>query len=132
MFRTLLSLLLTGLLVQGLGTAPALAAQANNDAQAVEKIKLKIAKMGVGEKARVTIRTKDGKKIKGFISQAGSDDFTLRDRNSGEATTISYNDVMKVENNRGHSTARNLLIGVGIGVGALLVTLAIIFSSLDD
>lgn len=128
MFRTLLSLLLTGLLVLSMSGAAALA-QTNGDAQA---FRLKVAKMGVGAKARVTVRTKDGKKLKGFISQAGSDDFVVRDRNSGEATTISYSDVTKVEDNRGHSTLRNVLIGVGIGVGALITVLAILFASLQD
>ena len=129
MFRTLLSLLLAGLLVLSMSGAAALA---QTSAQAVEQARLKVAKMGVGAKARVTVRTKDGRKLKGFISQAGSDDFVVRDRNSGEATTISYNDVTKVEDNRGHSTLRNVLIGVGIGAGALLTTLLIIFASLDD
>ena len=131
MFRTLLSLLLAGLLVLSMSGAAALA-QTNGSTQAVEQVRLKVAKMGVGAKARVTVRTKAGQKIKGFISQAGSDDFVVRDRNSGEATTISYNDVTKVEDNRGHSTLRNVLIGVGIGAGALVTVLAILFASLED
>jgi hypothetical protein len=132
MFRTLLSLVLVCLLVLGLNSAPAVAAQASGEAQTVEKIKLKVAKLGVGEKARVTVRKKDGAKIKGFITQAGADDFTVRDRNSGAPTTILYTDVAKVEDNRGHSSLRNVLIGVGIGAGALLAVLAIVFSSLED
>ena len=132
MFRTFLSLLLVGLLVQGVSGAPALAAQANDNAQATEKVKQKVAKMGTGAKARVSVRMKDGRKLKGFISEAGSNDFTVRDRDSGAPTTLAYTDVAKVEDNRGHSTMRNLLIGVGIGAGALLATLLIIFASLDD
>lgn len=132
MFKTLLSLLLTGLLVLCTSAAPAFAAQANRDAQAVEKIKEKVARVGTGAKARVTVKMKSGQKIKGFISQAGSDDFTVRDRNTGEPTVISYNDVQKVDDNRGHSTMRNVLIGVGIGAGALITVLAILFASLED
>ncbi|HYJ45651.1 MAG TPA: hypothetical protein VEV81_03485 [Pyrinomonadaceae bacterium] len=132
MFRTFLSLLLVGLLVQGVSGAPAFAAQKNDNAQATEKVKQKVAKMGTGAKARVSVRMKDGRKLKGFISEAGSNDFTVRDRDSGAPTTLAYTDVAKVEDNRGHSTMRNLLIGVGIGAGALLATLLIIFASLDD
>ena len=132
MFRTLLSLMLVGLLVHGVNAAPVLATQGNNDAQAVEKVKLKVAKIGVGSKARATVRTKNGTKLKGFISQAGQDDFTIRDRDTGEPTTVSYSDVIKVEDNRGHSTLRNVLIGVGIGAGALLAVLLITFATLED
>jgi hypothetical protein len=131
MFRALLSLLLVAVLVLSMSGAAALA-QTGGDAQSVEKVRLKVAKIGVGAKARVTVKTKDGKKIKGFISQAGSDDFTVRDRNSGDPTTIAYSDALKVEDNRGHSTMRNVLIGVGIGAGALLATLLIIFATLED
>ncbi|HYG80954.1 MAG TPA: hypothetical protein VD861_11230, partial [Pyrinomonadaceae bacterium] len=62
----------------------------------------------------------------------GQDDFTIRDRNTGEPTTVSYRDVIKVEDNRGHSTLRNVLIGVGIGAGALLAVLLITFATLED
>jgi hypothetical protein len=75
---------------------------------------------------------KDGRKIKGFITQAGTDDFTVRDRKTGEPTTILYSDVTRVEDNRGHSTLRNILIGTGIGAGAFLAVIVIIFASLED
>ena len=132
MFKSLLSLMLVGLLVHGVNAAPVLAAQGNNDAQAIEKVRLKVAKIGVGAKARATVRMKNGTKIKGFISQAGQDDFTIRDRNTGDPTTVSYRDVIKVDDNRGHSTLRNVLIGVGIGAGAFLAVLLIIFATLED
>ena len=46
-------------------------------------------------------------------------------------TIINYGDVAKVEKNRGHSTARNLAIGIGIGAGAFLAILAIALTHLD-
>lgn len=132
MFRTFLSLLLTGLLMLGLNVAPVAAAQTTNDAQAVEKVRLKVAKLGLGDKARATVRLKDGRKIKGFISQAGASDFTVRDRKTGDPTLILYSDVLKVEDNNGHSTLRNIMIGVGIGAAALAAVLTIIFMTLED
>jgi hypothetical protein len=124
--------MLVGLLVYGANAAPVLAAQGNNDARAVEKVRLKVAKLGTGDKARATVRMKNGAKIKGFISQAGQDDFTIRDKKTGQPTTVSYSDVIKVEDNRGHSTLRNVLIGVGVGAGAFLGVLLIVFASLED
>jgi hypothetical protein len=136
MFRTLLSLVLIALLSQGLNAAPvvapAVAPQGNADAQTVEKIRLKVAKIGLGDKAKITVRMKDGRKVKGFVTQAGANDFTVRDRKTGEPTLILYDDVNKVEDNRGHSTLRNVLIGVGVGAGALLAVLLIIFTTLED
>lgn len=132
MHKTILSLLLMVLLVQGFTAAPALAQQVQTDAQAVEKIRLKVAKLGVGEKARVTVWTKDGTKRKGFISQAGAEDFTVRDRKTGDPTTIRYSDVTKLDNNRGHSSLRNILIGVGIGAGVVITVLAILVSQEFD
>lgn len=104
-----------------------------NDAQTtpVEKVKSKIARLGAGEKAKATVILKDGTKKKGYIAQAGDEEFVLRDRKTDAPATIRYTDVAKVESNRGHSTARNIAIGVGIGVGALLLALAVAISSLD-
>ena len=74
---------------------------------------------------------KDGTRRKGYIGQAGSDDFVIRDRKTDAPTTINYADVVKVESNKGHSTARNIAIGVGIGVGALLAVIFITIAHLD-
>lgn len=97
----------------------------------VETIKSQVAKIGVGEKARATIIKKDGSKAKGYIARADETEFVIRDRKTDAATTISYSDVVKVERNRGHSTAKHVAIGVGIGVGAVVATLLIIFAHLD-
>src|SRR4029078_5079210 len=105
---------------------------AQGNAQTVEAIKIKVAKLGVGEKAKAKVTLKDGTKSKGYIAQAGDDDFVLRDRKTDAPTTIRYADVAKVDSNRGHSMARNVGIGVAIGVGAVIATLAIIFASLND
>ena len=49
-------------------------------------MKAKVAKLGTGEKAKATVILKDEKKIKGYIGQAGSDDFVLRDRKTDTPT----------------------------------------------
>lgn len=107
------------------------AAQQGAQATTVEKVKIKIAKLGVGEKAKATVFLKDGTTTKGYIAQAGDDDFVLRDRKTDAPTTIRYTDVTKVESNRGHSTARNIGIGIGIGVGVFLAVIAITLAHLD-
>jgi hypothetical protein len=110
---------------------PVVAQQKSSQLTTVEKVKAKVAKIGVGEKAKATVYLKDGTKKKGYIGQAGDENFVLRDRKTDAPTTISYSDVTKVDSNRGHSTARNLALGIGIGAGAFLGILLLAIASLD-
>jgi hypothetical protein len=96
-----------------------------------DQVKIEVAKLGLGEKARATITLKNGTRIKGYVSRADETDFVIRDRKTDTPTTINYADVVKVQKNRGHSTARNLAIGIGIGAGALLAIILITIAHLD-
>ena len=127
--KTFLSLLIAALMVSGTVSQPVLAAQSKSQVPTVEAVKSKIARQGIGSKAKVTIRLKNGTKVKGYVAQAGEEDFVIRDRKTDAPTTISYADVLKVEENRGHSTARNIAIGVAVGVGAVLAVIGIIIAS---
>jgi hypothetical protein len=131
MMRKYLTYLLASAVFVASLTMPVAAQQRNSEATTLDKVKAKIAKIGVGEKAKATVIQKDGTKRKGYIAQAGNDDFVLRDRKTDAPTTISYSDVLKVESNKGHSTARNLAIGIGIGAGAFLAILLISIAHLD-
>jgi hypothetical protein len=125
------SRLVLSLLVLLCTFAQPLAAQQRDQAMTLEQVKIKIAKLGLGEKAKATVKLKDGAKTKGYIAMAGEDDFVLRDRKTNAPTTIRYADVLKVEANRGHSTARNIAIGIGIGVGAFVAIVLITIAHLD-
>ena len=96
--------------------------KADKQTTPIEKVKIQVAKVGVGEKARATITTKDGAKIKGYVSQAGDDDFVMRDRKTSSPTTIRYADVAKVERNQGHSVAKIVLIAIGAGTAIVLAS----------
>jgi hypothetical protein len=126
-----LTCLLASLLLLATISQPVAARQGDSPATTVEMIKIKVAKLGVGEKAKATVYLKNGTKTKGYIAQAGDDEFVLRDRKTDVPTTIRYVDVAKVESNRGHSTARNLGLGIAIGAGALLVTILAVIAHLD-
>lgn len=124
-----LSWLIAGLLLLG----PALQTANAQDKQTstIDQVKIQVAKLGVGDKARATITTKDGAKIKGYVYRAGDDDFVIRDRKTDAATTIRYTDVAKIERNKGHSLARNMLIGVGIGAGSVIAAIFILIARAD-
>ena len=131
MLKTL-SLLISGLLLFVLACPQVKAApQGDKQANSVEKVKSQVAKLGVGEKAKATITLKDGTKTKGYVARAGEEDFVMRDRKTDAPTTIRYADVVKVDRNSGHSTAKKLGIGIAVGVGATIAALLIIISSLD-
>ncbi|HEY8226072.1 MAG TPA: hypothetical protein VIG25_12395 [Pyrinomonadaceae bacterium] len=129
--RTYLNCLLASVLFVASISIPVAAQQSNSEGMTLDRVKAKVAKLGIGEKAKATVTLKDGTKKKGYIGQAGTADFVLRDRKTDSPTTISYSDVSKVESNKGHSTARNLAIGIGIGAGALLAIIFISIAHLD-
>ncbi|HEX8922809.1 MAG TPA: hypothetical protein VF766_15140 [Pyrinomonadaceae bacterium] len=130
MIRILVSLMLAYLLV--FTAAPVLAGtRPDKQDESVEQVRAKIERLGIGEKARATVRLKNGTKIKGYIDQVRSDDFVIKDRNTGAPMNILYSDVSKVESNKGHSTAKMLGIGIAIGVGVVLAIIGITISSLD-
>jgi hypothetical protein len=131
MLKPHLSWLIAGVLLLSTVSQPVMAQQSDSQVPTVDKVKSKIARLGVGAKAKATIKLKDGTKVKGYVAQAGEDDFMMRDRKTDAPTTIRYADVLKVEENKGHSTARNIAIGVAIGVGALLAVIGITIASLD-
>jgi preprotein translocase subunit SecF len=131
--KKFMTLAMTCLLVSTQSGSTVFAAdQATTDAQTLEQVKVNVNRAGIGEKARVTVKLKDGTKRKGYVAERREDDFVLRDRKTDAPSTITYRDVSKVSIDHGHSTARNTGIGVGIGVGAVVLALTIIFASLND
>ena len=96
-----------------------------------EEVKIKVAKLGTGSKAKATAWLNNGSKVKGYIAQAGENDFVMRDRKTNAPTTINYADVTKFDRNKGHSTAKWVGLGVGIGAGAFLLIVLATIAHLD-
>ncbi len=103
---------------------------ASNNAADVEKIKANVTKRGTGEKARVKVKMLNGTKMKGFISQAGADSFTLSDSKTKETSTLAYSDVAQVKGT-GLSTTSKILISVGVGVAITAVVIGVAVRNLD-
>ena len=132
MKRKYLVVALVVLLLQSFAGVPVVVAaktQAENDAQLSERVKAKVARLGVGEKARVTVRFKDGTRLKGYISEAKDAEFVVRDRKTDAPSVVRYRDVERLDSNRGHSTARNITIGTVVGVTSVLTVLAVIIAA---
>src|ERR1700752_3903632 len=117
MLKTCLSYSFALLMMLGV-VAPFAAAQTTSQKRiTTEEARSKVAKTGTGSKAKATVWTADGKKVKGYIATAGDDDFVIRDRKTDTPTTVRYADVVKYDRNQGHSTAKWVTIGVVAGVG---------------
>ena len=99
---------------------------------ASDKVKAEVGKRGTGPKAKVTVKLKDRTKLKGYISNASADSFTLSDSETGQVRTLAYSDVSEVKKQGGLSLAAKIGIGVGIAVGALALVFAIGCAVNDD
>jgi hypothetical protein len=95
--------------------------QTEKDTRLTAKAKADVAAFGIGPDARVSVKLREGKKLKGYISQAGEDSFVITDSKTGSTTSIAYADVAEVQRKKGISTGKAILIGVGLTFGVLLL-----------
>ena len=125
MFKRLFSIGLAVLLFHAANSVLMLdVVRANQNDQATETVRAAVAKRGTGPKAKVTVKLKDKTKLKGYISDASGDSFTLSDSKTGQTKILRYRDVAEVKKQGGLSLAAKIGIGVGIGVGVLALTYA--------
>jgi hypothetical protein len=91
------------------------------------KIKAEVAKRGVGEKARVRVKFRDGHELKGYITRIEEDSFGLQKDSDKldplpakeRLLSISYADVVKIRGPR----SRAAKIGVDVGETILFVAI---------
>lgn len=96
----------------------------------VEKVKTDIARRFRDEKTNVTVRLRNGSELKGRITQAAENMFTLRKKNSGTQWDISYADVTKVKG-QGLSKGAKFGILTGIIAGAVIIGALISLKNFD-
>lgn len=116
MYRNLLALTLSGLLIQ-LAAGPVTAqTRGAGEARRVEQVRAKIGSLGTGESARVRVTLRGRKRVSGYVREAGAEDFVVVEPRTGVVTTIPYSQVKKV-NPRELPRAANIALGLGIGAG---------------
>jgi hypothetical protein len=131
MFRKIFAMMLSAtvlLTVFGLQSAKA---QGIADARATEKIKTKVQKIGVGGNARVEVKLRDNTQMKGYISDADQDSFTVVNSMSGSHNTVAYADTSSVKKAGGGISGKTWIILGAAAVGAI-VTWVIIKPVLCD
>ena len=124
MFKKAFAIILSGILLSTIFGAQSASAKAADSARRVSEVKEKVQDIGVGERARVEVKLRDDSKVKGYVSAADENSFTVTDSKTGAARTLNYTDVAKVSKS-GSSTRRNIIIGAAVAAG---VVVAIIFA----
>lgn len=123
MFRKLLTLLLVALVLNLAGVRLAYAgSKEEKQARFAEKIKANVLKLGTGESTRVKVKLRDQAKLEGYISDAGSETFTVTNRKTGVATAVAYPQVKSIQGNN-LSTGAKIAIGVGIAAAIIFIIL---------
>lgn len=98
-------------------------AQSGSDNRA-EKARQTVAKIGTGSTAKVDVKLRDSTKLKGYISSADADSFTLIDEKSGASRDILFTDVDRVKKRGGLSSGA--LIGILAAAAGAAILIGII------
>lgn len=123
MFKRVLSAALVAALLSVAGPAQVRAAsKAEKEARFAGKVKAGVAKLGTGTVARVEVKLKDKTKLKGYISEAGTEGFSVVDAKTGTTTRVPYPQVQTVKGNN-LSTGAKIAIGLGVVVAVLVILL---------
>ena len=119
-----LMLLIVSLLFSSTGArlVPASPLQKQSELRA-EKVKAGVKKLGVGESAHVEVRLRNGNKLKGYIKEAGDDNFVVFDKKAAMTQTVKYEEVDQLKG-KSLSTGAKVAIGFAIAfavLGALVI-----------
>ena len=96
----------------------------------VVKIRTDIARRLRDEKTNITVRLRNGSELKGRITQAAENVFTLKEKSTGTQRDISYANVTKVKG-RGLSRGAKFGILTGILAGAVIIGALINLKNFD-
>lgn len=93
MLKKRATLMLLSLLLHASGGSAFAVSQDREAARQVVWVKAVVARLGVGEMARVCVQLRNREEVEGYISQTGDVDFIVRG-STGREISIAYSDVM--------------------------------------
>lgn len=106
------------------------AQQQTGDTNEAAKVKSEVTRRTNDKKERVKVKLRNGSELKGRITQASENSFTLTDEKTGTKTDIGYSDVAKLDG-RGMSRGKKIGIIAGVTVAALVVIAIIAVKTFD-
>jgi hypothetical protein len=93
---------------------------------AADKARAGVERAGTGPKARVEVRLRDNTKLKGYVSEAGADSFTVTDSKTGAARAVAYADVTQFKRQDGGlSPTTKAIIWGGVAAGVAITLYAV-------
>jgi hypothetical protein len=127
MFRKVLSLALVGAILNlsVFAFVPS-DSKAEKEARFIEKVRQGILKLGTGEQARVEVKLKDKTKLKGYVSAADDEGFSVTDAKTGTVTKVTYPQVRQV---KGNNLSTGAKIAIGLGILAAVLAIWLIFEN---
>lgn len=129
MFKKILTFAIFCFVHYGVGFAQALAnPQEDKQVRPVEKVRENVRKLGVGEAARIEVKLINGKKLKGYIREAGEDSFVLVDDKTGSPETVGYSQIKQIKGKNRLTAAKvGLTIVKGVAIVAAVAAAATLF-----
>ena len=126
MFKKILSLVLAGCLLNVTGVSVAYAgSKEEKETRFALKVREGIGKLGTGAAARIEVKLRDKTKLRGYVSEAGKDSFSIVDDKTGATSTVAYSQVKQVKGNN-LSTAAEIAIGVGVILLPIIIVLVLV------
>ena len=125
MLKRTLAIVLSEMLLSLTFASPQARSQTAEDALAVSKTRSEVLRLGVGNSARVEVKLRDNTKLKGYISEAGQESFTVTDSKSGASQTVAYSDVTSVKKPGGGISSKTWIIIGAAAAGAVITFVAV-------
>jgi intein/homing endonuclease len=123
MLKTVLSLMIVGLLVNMAGATPAYAdSKAEKEVSLWREGKRGVRRLGTGEATRVEVRLRDKTKLKGYVSETGEHNFVVVDA-SGVSHTVADPQVQKV---KGKNLSPGARIAIAVAIVAAILTAVVL------
>lgn len=116
MFRKVISIALVVLVLNVLVVSARNQTSSDDTTAAkLQKVKDGVRELGTGPNARIEVKLVNGKKVKGYVSEAHENDFVVIHKKSGATTTIDYAQVKELKG-QNSLTAKKVAVNVAKGV----------------
>jgi len=128
--RLTVLMLMMGVLTAGVVLETA-QAQTSRDAELAAKSRAKVAKIGVGQNAKVEVKLRDESRIKGYVNEVHQDSFTVVERETGVSRSVAYADAMDVKRSGGGLSTKGWAI-IGAAAAGAIVTWIVVKPAICD
>jgi len=115
MISKIVSVLLIGLVLHGSIAAQTLSSPTQDVAQ-MQQVLRRAQERGKAVTVTLSRKVDNTTKLTGTVSEVSDTSFTLANRQTGNSTTLAFEDVLQVKQ-KGMSKGKKIALGVGIGVG---------------